>query len=152
MTALKALSRSQYRWPIAGLLAVTALVIVGFGSGITSAARTNSASGALQVGPDSFTFTPTSCQVTNDDFVVAGPGSNGGDSYWVSASVAGIEVAFGTDSSIEEPIGGDVWLASATEISWTQTANTVTASAVMIDRNDPEEPTLDGRLRFACAG
>ena len=151
MAAFNSLRRSPLRWPLAvGLLALV-LALIGFSSNLSGAARATESTGTLSVDGSDYVFSPTTCGITDDDFVVSGPGEQGEEEFVVSASSGSVELAFGIVSEIDTPASSEMWLANAQEIEWSRAGDTVEATLSMIDRNHADVAPVDAELSVICA-
>ena len=106
--------------------------------------------GTLTVGGITYAFTPTTCFISDADFVAAGPGSDGSDRYWVSASSVSLDLTVGTENEIDEPDDDQLWLVSDDSVEWRATGQTVVASASMNDRRSPGTTAVVGSLELTC--
>ncbi|MGI9615593.1 MAG: hypothetical protein ACR2QO_21955 [Acidimicrobiales bacterium] len=130
-------------------------MIFVLGASIAAQAVSDSAaaegSGVLTVDGVDYRFTPTTCLITSDDFVAAGPGVDGDEQFWVSASSVSLDLAVGTESEIDKPSEDQLWLLSDDPIAWEADGNTVTAEASMSDHRLPESNEMAGALELSCA-
>ena len=76
-------------------------------------------SARLDVGGVVYEFTPSTCTITDGDFVAAGSGEIGGETFWVSASTDELNLAVGTTNEFDRPADDAVWLSSVEGIDWT---------------------------------
>ncbi|MGF1597292.1 MAG: hypothetical protein ACFCVK_10255 [Acidimicrobiales bacterium] len=106
--------------------------------------------GTLVVDGVTYHFSPTTCRISDEDFVAAGAGSDGDDEFWVSASSVGLDLSLGTADEQAEPADDKKWLISADGVNWEATGDTVTAEAPMIDRHSPGSTTVVGSLHVRC--
>ena len=113
-------------------------------------AAVSSGSGILTVDGLSYPFTPTTCFISEEDFVAAGPGFVDTDQFWVSASSVSLDLAVGTEGELDQPTDDQVWLISNANVDWHATGRTVVAEAPMSDRRSPDSPTVVGTLELRC--
>lgn len=130
---------------LAGILAIGALFDF-----VDADPGHDNGTGSLTVAGETFTFTATTCFVSDDDFVAAGPGNNGTDHYWVSASSISLDLAVGTENEVDRPADDQTWLMSDEVTDWEADGQTVVAEAPMTDRRDPESAQFLGSLRVTC--
>lgn len=109
-------------------------------------------SGTLTVDGIVYIFTPTTCLISEKDFVAAGTGVEAGEQFWVSASNVRLDLAVGTESEIDEPAEDQLWLISDEIVDWNARGRTVTASAPMTDHRSPQSTTVLGSLELDCGG
>lgn len=107
-------------------------------------------SGVLTIGEATYTFTPITCFVSEEDFVAAGTGVDGSEQFWVSASSINLDLIFGTDNEVDQPADDQLWLASENVINWNATGQTVVARAPMSDRRTPDSTEVVGSLEVRC--
>lgn len=133
------------------LAAVAALVLVGI---LVSASGDDRAepSASLEIDGTTYRFAPSTCTVTDSDFLAAGPGRIDGQDYWVSISSSGAELAFGTsDEMTRSDDEDDLWLRSIGEIAWDPIDDaTVEADVTMGDARVAQSPQLLGHFVFSC--
>lgn len=109
-------------------------------------------SGTLTVDGIVYDFTPTTCQIGDDDFVAAGTGFRDDEQFWVSASSVGLDLAVGTQSEVEEPAADQLWLISEDGLVWERTTgDTITAEVDMTDRRSAPSTTVHGSLELHCS-
>ena len=109
-------------------------------------------SGTLTVDGIVYNFTPTTCQIGEDDFVAAGTGFRDNEQFWVSASSVGLDLAVGTQSEVEEPDADHLWLISEDCLVWERTTgDTITAEVDMTDRRSAPSTTVHGSLELHCS-
>jgi hypothetical protein len=106
--------------------------------------------GTLTIDDDVYPFTPTTCFITDQDFVAAGTGSSGSDQFWVSASSSGLNLTFGTENEIDHPPSDKLWLVSDDTIDWFATGRKVTAQTEMSDHRIPGFTPVTGHLELRC--
>ncbi len=145
-------SRPVRRIVLAAAVAVIAVLGLGFADNrVDGSPALIDGSGTLTVDGNVYEFTPTTCLISEEDFVAAGTGFDDGERFWVSASSVGLDLAVGTENEIEEPADDQLWLISEDEaIDWTATDETVTARASMIDSRSPQSTTVVGSLELHC--
>ena len=112
--------------------------------------QTVAGSGSLIVDGVTYDFTPTTCLISDEDFVAAGTGFDGPDRFWVSASSVGLDLSVGTENEVDEPAVDQLWLISEEVTDWQASGQTVTARAPMVDRRSPQSTTLVGSLHLRC--
>ena len=127
------------------------LALIGFSSNLSGATGSSESTGTLTVEGSDYVFSPTTCGITADDFVVSGPGEQGEEAFVVSASSGSVELAFGIVSEIDTPASSEMWLANAQEIEWSRSGDTIEATLSMIDRNHTDVAPLDAMLSVTCA-
>ena len=131
---------------------MVALFVIG-GSVAAQAASSPAAvdgSGTLTVDGVVYPFTPTTCLITSDQFVVAGSGADGDERFWVAGSTTEIDLAIGTSTETAEPAEHQLWLVSDAAPSWRAADTVVTARTVMSDPRRNDATTLIGLLEFDC--
>lgn len=106
--------------------------------------------GRFDVDGVAYRFAPTTCTITDNDFLAAGPGEVDGDPFWISASADRIDLTVGQDSGLERPADDQLWLISVGEVSWQAADDSVTGSAVMRDERDPKSRSYSASLSFSC--
>ena len=106
--------------------------------------------GSLLVDGQTYQFTTDNCVITNDEFIAAGTGSNGGELFRIAASISSIELAFGTDDELSEPADGQLWLQSDQPPTWSASENAVTATVDLRNPLDPQSAGLPATLRLNC--
>ena len=133
---------------VATVLAIGVAALIGNSIGSTEPVADGS--GTLTVDGVVYQFTPTTCLISDEDFVAAGTGFDDGERFWVSASSKSLDLAVGTESEVEQPAGDQLWLISDQDIDWEATGDTVTAMAPMVDRRAPRSTTMLGSLELRC--
>ncbi|MEM7272743.1 MAG: hypothetical protein AAF547_06670 [Actinomycetota bacterium] len=137
-----------------GVLLAGIVVLVGFAFGLSSAGLTGdadaAASATLDVDGVAYRFTPSTCTITEDDFLAAGSGTVDGESFWLAVSSDGINLAVGPETESELPADDQLWLVSVEEIRWLASDGTVTASVGLRDERDLEAERLQSRLSLTC--
>lgn len=144
-------SRPLLKVLIAALGLLAGIVGIGVLSDFVDAdpGKTNGA-GTLVVGGEQYQFTPTTCFVSNEDFAVAGSGSDGTGGFWVTASSVSLDLAFGTETATDQPADDQLWLVSDEVNDWQANGQEITAEAPMTDRRDPDSPSFLGTLEVRC--
>ncbi|MCP4225493.1 MAG: hypothetical protein GY773_19330 [Actinomycetia bacterium] len=107
-------------------------------------------SGTLVVDDTTYTFTPTTCFISEEDFVAAGKGVLDTQQFWVTASGVGLDLAVGTENEIDQPADDQLWLVADDTIDWHATGQTIVAQAEMSDRRTPEVEPVVGSLELHC--
>lgn len=129
------------------------VVLIGFAFGISSAGLTSGgvagATAELEVDGQTYQFSPSTCTVTDADFLAAGPGAIEGDSFWVTASSDGIDLAVGVETEAEAAADNQR-LISVDEIRWSESDGVIAATTRLQDPQQPDAPTLAGRLSLTC--
>lgn len=136
-------------------LAVIGLVLVAVGGRqLVSYLRpdpiTAVGTGTLTVDGDVYAFTPTTCFISEQDFVAAGIGYRESEQFWVSASSASLDLTVGTKNEIDQPAHDQLWLASDQPVDWRASGQTIVANAEMSDHRTPGGATVTGRLELRC--
>lgn len=108
-------------------------------------------SGVLMVGDDTYSFTPTTCFISDGDFVAAGTGIHSSQQFWVSASSGNLQLTFGTKTELDQPADDQLWLVANDGITWWPSGQTVTAKASMTDRRLLEPVAVDSSLTVSCS-
>ena len=137
------------RFVVGGVIVAVGALALIVGQ-MVSDAEVVTGAGTLTVGGVVYHFTPTTCLISDEDFVATGHGLDDGEQFWVSASSVGLDLAVGTESEIEEPADDQLWLISDDAPEWTADGNTVTARAPMADRRSPQSTTVVGSLELRC--
>lgn len=106
--------------------------------------------GLVTVADSVYNFELTTCTAANSDFVAAGYGIVDGERYWLNASGAGVDITAGTESEIEPPVAGHLWLSSNSPPEWTVTNGVVDAEVAVTDRRSPGSTTSLAVLRLNC--
>ena len=145
-------SRPIRRILLASVVAVVAVLGLGLADNrFETTPELIDGSGTLTVDGIVYEFTPTTCVISDEDFVAAGTGFDDGERFWVSASSVGLDLAVGTESEIEEPAEDQLWLISEDEvIDWSAQDETVIAEANMTDQRSPQSTTVHGSLELHC--
>ena len=136
------------------VMVVGMLLLAGFAFGISDADANQNLerqTGRLDVDGVVYRFAPTTCTITDTDFLAAGKGRIDGEPFWVSASANGMDLTVGPESEAERPADDDLWLISVDEVRWESTTGSVTASAVMRDERDTNARSFRGALSVSCA-
>lgn len=136
------------------VLVLAVLLLSGFAIGISAAnagpADARPETGQFDVDGVAYRFAPTTCTITDNDFLAAGPGEVDGEPFWISASADRVDLTVGQDSGLQRPADDQLWLISVAEVSWEVDDDFVTASAVVRDERDPNSPSYRGSLSFSC--
>jgi hypothetical protein len=136
------------------VLIVGIVVLTGFAFGISSAGLASSDSpqtAELDVAGVRYVFAPSTCSVSDTDFIAAGTGNINGESFWISASGASVNLALGEDDEAERPEDDKLWLVSVEDVSWRNSDGAITATALMRDERDTNAETVRGNLSIRCA-
>ncbi len=152
----------QTNWPrvvflIGALLAATIAAISIRGSAgidpfdLTIAGAPESAGqGTLLVNGQTYQFTTDDCVVTDDEFIAGGTGTNAGAPFRIAASISSIELAFGTNDELSEPVPGQLWLQSDQPPAWTSSETSVTATVDLRNPLDPQSAAFPATLKLIC--
>jgi len=132
------------------VIGVVIVMVVGLLAGRLGDDDLVDGSGTLTVDGVVYRFTPTTCLISDEDFVATGTGFDDGEQFWVSASSVGLDLAVGTESEIDEPADDQLWLINNESVDWKATGNTVTAWAPMTDQRSPTSTTVVGALELRC--
>ena len=108
-------------------------------------------SGTLVIGDHTYAFTPTTCFISDEDFVAAGTGVFEAQQFWVTASAIGLDLTVGTENEIDQPADDQLWLVADDMVQWHATGQTIMARAEMTDRRTPEAQPVVGSLKLNCA-
>ncbi len=150
MTFAQSVRRLRRPWVLAALALFA--VIMATGTFNDSTAASDSEPSTLVVGGHEYAFVPTTCVITEDTFVAAGPGSMDGINYVIAVSHATVELAMGIDAELETPAPDQLWLSSEDSVSWTRKGqDQVSASATLFDRNAPDSPSRSAVLDLRCS-
>lgn len=134
---------------VLGLFAVVGMI--GLLAEITRADGLGSqGSGTLVVDGNSYSFVPTTCFISDEEFVAAGTGYDRGQRFWVSASSVNLDLSVGTESAIDQPADDELWLISDELIDWQSTGQSVVARAPMSDRRLSDSQPIVGSLELHC--
>ncbi len=106
---------------------------------------------ALETGGVSYRFTPTTCTITDSDFLAAGAGQIDGQDFWISASPEGASLTVGSADGTTSPGPDDLWLTSIGDVRWSTVDVSVEALLTLHDERDTRAPTVDGILSFSCS-
>ncbi len=121
-----------------------------FAAQATSSAGADQRTGTLTVDGHEYRFTPSTCLITSEDFVVAGSGVDDDEQFWVAASSTELDLAVGTGSETEKPAEDQLWLLSDEAPSWRAGGTVVTAVAPMSDHRRTGSTSVVGKLEFDC--
>ncbi|MEM9893550.1 MAG: hypothetical protein AAF962_22070 [Actinomycetota bacterium] len=132
-----------------GVLAVAG--VIGLLSELLSDSTPDTSGTAmLSVDGVDYSFTPTSCFVSDEQFAAAGNGFVRGQRFWVSASNVNLDLSVGTEHALDDPDEGLPWFMSIDDIDWSTVGPTVSASASMIDRHTEETDPVPGLFELTC--
>jgi hypothetical protein len=107
----------------------------------------------VEVGGDRYAFSPKTCVVVDDAFVVSGLGEHDGEPFVASFSKpGGIEVAFGVTSDTERPDADEPWWVSSQVSRYQVTGDTVRASALVEDRSGQVPGVQPVQAQATCPG
>lgn len=144
----KPISKPGRPWVAIGVAVAALLAVVGLLGGGSDEAMAPS---VLEVNGMTYTFEPATCQVTDDDFIVTGPGSVDDTDYVVTASATNIELAFGVSSEIDTPDASEPWWSTSGDIVWQiREGKVVVADVELLDRNHPDAPPAQAHLEVFC--
>lgn len=130
-------------------LALFAAAFVGLSN--TGAASVDEETARLEVAGTTYLFTPSTCTITETDFLASGSGDIGGEPFWVSASGDRFDLAVGPNNEEERPAEDQLWLISVDDVRWSAADQTITASAIMRDERDTTAESLRGTLSVECS-
>lgn len=147
LSTTTSLPQPSRRWTTIGLTLAAVLAVIGLSNKSSNAQPTPS---VLEVDEVVYEFEPATCRVTDQDFIVTGPGAVGEDTFVVTASSKAIELAFGVGSEIETPAPQAIWLSSAEDITWQNIDGTIIADVELHNRNSPDAPVAEAHLEFTC--
>jgi len=140
------------------LVLAFAFVVVGMiglavrSTSAESGQASSSASAAFTVDGITYDFAPTSCTVTETDFLAAGPGQLDGEDFWISVSPEAAEVALGTaDERTRSDDVDDAWYRNNGIIDWTVEGDTVEATLALRNERMPDSGTLRGHFSATCS-
>lgn len=141
-------SKPARPWVALCLAAAAILAVVGMMNGRSDAGTTPS---MLEVNGTSYAFEPAICQVTDDDFIVTGPGVVDDNEYVVTASSTNVELAFGVSSEIDTPDADSPWWSTTGDITWqVRDGDVVVVDVELLDRNHPDAPAATAHLEVSC--
>jgi len=140
----------QFAVLIAGIVALTGFGFVLSSAGLTGADTEPEESASLIVDGIIYRFAPTTCTVTDTDFLAAGSGVIDGETFWISASADRFNLAVGPDSEAERPEDDQTWLVSVQEVLWRAEDQTITASAILGDERLTDSPQVQSELSVSC--
>ncbi len=144
----KNLSKPAIPWIAIGLVVAAVVAVLALSGSRTDAVVAPS---ILEVNGTSYAFEPATCQVTEDDFIVTGPGSVDETDYVVTASSTNIELAFGISSEIDTPDADSPWWSTSGDVTWElQDDRIVIVDAELLDRNHPDAPPAQAHLEVSC--
>lgn len=136
------------------VLAAGIVLLTGFAFGLSggglSADADTPMTAQLEIDGVSYTFAPTTCTITDTDFVAAGSGDLNGEPFWVSASGDGVNLSVGSESEVERPAEDQLWLVSVNKVRWQAEDDSITASAWLRDERDTNARAVSGRLSVEC--
>ena len=132
-----------------GLLVVVAFV-VGWTQGSFASTALPAGTGELQVAGERYQFSTDTCSVTDDGFVVSGPGTADGERFWISASNYSIDITVGTESIAQAPADDNLWLTSFNEVDWATEESALQASAQMWDERVEDPARHAASLSINC--
>jgi hypothetical protein len=136
------------------VLIASMLSLLGFAFSISSSGLSSGdATSSLSVDGVTYNFAPTTCTVSDTDFVASGPGELDGEPFWVSASADRVNLVVGDEADGEVEVPSDasqVWLTSVAEISWTADGQSLTGNAVMRDERDTTARNFRAELQVEC--
>ncbi len=132
-----------------GILLLTGFVFAISSSGLSS--ERAEVTSHLSVDGVTYNFAPSTCTITDTDFVASGPGEHDGEPFWVSASADRVNLVVGEDAGVEVPSDdSNVWLTSVAEVAWTADGQTLDGTAVMRDERDTTARNYRGVLSIEC--
>jgi hypothetical protein len=137
---------------VGALVALVAAVLISLWWFVArSAADTEvEGEGRVTVADEIYDFELTTCTAADTDFVAAGYGIVDGVRYWLNASGAGVNITAGTESEIEPPIEGQLWLSSDGAPDWEMTDGVVDAEVAVSDRRLPDQAADMAILKLSC--
>ncbi len=136
------------------VLAVGILVLTGFAFGLSSAGLASSEpeqTAELDISGVSYVFAPSTCSVSETDFIAAGTGVVDGEPFWVSASGDRMNLALGEETEAERPEDDKLWLISVDDVRWRNSDGSITATAIMRDERDTNSKMVRGTLSVQCS-
>ena len=135
-------------------LLVGILLLTGFAYSVSALAdddhSTTSASGRLEVDGPVYRFAPTTCTITDSDFLAAGTGEIDGERFRVSASPDRVNLAIGSSTTTGRAGTDDLWLMSVDKVSWEIAERSIVATVTMRDERNTNAPNLDASLSVDC--
>lgn len=140
----------QFGVLVVGVLALTGFAFVLSSAGLTDPEPEAEETASLIVDGIIYRFAPTTCTVTDTDFLAAGPGTIDGETFWVSASADRVNLAVGPDNEAERPDPDQLWLTSVQEVRWQAVDDSITASAILGDERLTDSPRLGSQLSVDC--
>ena len=134
------------------LVAVIAAVVLSLWWFVArSAADTEVAGeGLVTVADDVYQFELTTCTAADTNFVAAGYGIVDGERYWLNASGSGVNITGGTESEIEPPAEGQLWLSSDGAPEWKMADGVVDAEVAVSDRRLADPIRSVAVLKLSC--
>jgi hypothetical protein len=140
--------------PIAALGAVAVAVALSWWWFVArSAADTEvTGKGTVTMADAVYQFELTTCSVADSDFVAAGYGLVDGQRYWLSASGTAVDITAGTESEIDPPIEGQLWLSSDGPPEWRLDDGVVDAEVAVTDHRLPGTAPSLALLELICSG
>lgn len=129
---------------------LTGFAFVLSSAGLTGADVEPVESASLVVDGVTYRFAPTTCTVTDSDFLAAGSGMINGETFWISASADRVNLAIGPETEVERPEDDQVWLVSVQEVRWQATNQDITASALLGDERVTDSPQVRSELSVSC--
>lgn len=140
----------QFAVLLAGIALLTGFAFVLSSAGLTDTDAEAPESASLVVDGVTYRFAPTTCTVTETDFLAAGNGMINGETFWVSASADRVNLTVGPETEIERPADDQLWLVSVQEVRWQAINRTITASAVLGDERITDSPQVRSQLSVSC--
>lgn len=134
---------------VAGIVLLTGFAFGISGAGLTS--ESPAVTSHLDVNGVMYRFAPTTCTITDSDFLAAGSGTVDGEPFWISASADRVNLTLGEAIEVDRPADNELWMISIAEIAWEADDQTVAASAVMRDERDPNSRSYRGSLAIDCS-
>lgn len=130
------------------------VLLLGFAFGISGAGLSSEPevgqTAMLQIDGVTYRFAPTTCTITDTDFLAAGTGTMEGVAFWISASGDRVNLAVGPESEGQRPSDDEVWLTNVEEVQWHSEPDKVTATALMGDQRLPGAEPTQGNLSIEC--
>ncbi|MEM7325354.1 MAG: hypothetical protein AAF531_19860 [Actinomycetota bacterium] len=136
---------------VAGIALLTGFAFVLSSAGLTGTDSEPTESASLVVDGVTYRFSPTTCTVTDTDFLAAGAGTINGETFWVSASADRVNLAVGPETEAERPADDQLWLVSIREVRWQAINKTITATALLGDERLADSPQVRSQLSVSCA-
>jgi hypothetical protein len=142
------------RFPLSLAILAFGFVVFAVATGFTgsqSAAHPEGAYGLLAVDGTVYRFTPSTCAISERDFVTAGAGEFAGEPFWFTSSPDRLSLSFGSATPGDRPSEDDLWLTNVDTVDWTlPSADRVEASTEVRDQRNTSSTAVTASVTVAC--